>query len=108
MHYYIQFGPVYDTDDAQKVVEECIATELIERRGMTKWIDLISSAHLQVRWSPLRLQPQGGAAQLTPCGDHAGSREENQRDGKRRGGQQRPGEVALGVLQVLQSNNGIR
>lgn len=50
MHYHIQFGPAYDRDNMQKVVEECIADELIESRGTAKWIDLISSAHLQVRW----------------------------------------------------------
>lgn len=48
MHYYIQFGPVYKRDDMQKAVEECIADELIESRGMAKWIDLVGSAHLQV------------------------------------------------------------
>lgn len=50
MHYHIQFGPSYNRDNMQKVVEECIADELIESRGTAKWIDLISSAHLQVRW----------------------------------------------------------
>lgn len=48
MHYSIQFGPAYKTEDVQKAVEECIADELIESRGMAKWIDLIGSAHLQV------------------------------------------------------------
>ncbi|TWW72912.1 Unconventional myosin-VIIb [Takifugu flavidus] len=47
MHYHIQFGPAYNRDNMQKVVEECIADELIESRGTAKWIDLISSAHLQ-------------------------------------------------------------
>lgn len=50
MHYHIQFGPAYNRDNMQKVVEECVADELIESRGTAKWIDLISSAHLQVRW----------------------------------------------------------
>uniref|UniRef100_A0A8C9Y8E5 Myosin VIIBb n=1 Tax=Sander lucioperca TaxID=283035 RepID=A0A8C9Y8E5_SANLU len=48
-HYYIQFGSAYNKDNIQKVVEECIATTLIENKSMTKWIQLISEAHLQVK-----------------------------------------------------------
>uniref|UniRef100_A0A3Q3MPN1 Unconventional myosin-VIIa-like n=1 Tax=Mastacembelus armatus TaxID=205130 RepID=A0A3Q3MPN1_9TELE len=47
-HYYIQFGAAHSKDNIQKVVEECIATQRIESKSMTKWIELISSAHLQV------------------------------------------------------------
>lgn len=47
-HYYIQFGSAYNKENGQKVVEECIATTLIESKSMTKWIQLISTAHLQV------------------------------------------------------------
>uniref|UniRef100_H3CR28 Myosin VIIBb n=1 Tax=Tetraodon nigroviridis TaxID=99883 RepID=H3CR28_TETNG len=47
MHHHIQFGPACNRDDVQQAVEECIPTELIESRGMTKWIHLIRSAHLQ-------------------------------------------------------------
>lgn len=65
MHYCIQFGAAYTRDNMQQVVEECIADKLIESRGMAKWIDLISSAHLQVRWR-LRLQLQVRAVQVTP------------------------------------------
>uniref|UniRef100_A0A3Q3N3P0 Unconventional myosin-VIIa-like n=1 Tax=Mastacembelus armatus TaxID=205130 RepID=A0A3Q3N3P0_9TELE len=46
-HYYIQFGAAHSKDNIQKVVEECIATQRIESKSMTKWIELISSAHLQ-------------------------------------------------------------
>ncbi|XP_039672113.1 unconventional myosin-VIIb-like [Perca fluviatilis] len=46
-HYYIQFGSAYNKDNVQKVVEECIETTLIENKSMTKWIQLISEAHLQ-------------------------------------------------------------
>ncbi|XP_042338431.1 unconventional myosin-VIIb-like, partial [Plectropomus leopardus] len=46
-HYYIKFGSTYNKDNIQKVVEECIATPLIENKSMTKWIQLISAAHLQ-------------------------------------------------------------
>ncbi|XP_038575317.1 unconventional myosin-VIIa-like [Micropterus salmoides] len=46
-HYYIEFGTVYNKDNVQKVVEDCIATPLIENKSMTKWIQLISAAHLQ-------------------------------------------------------------
>ncbi|XP_069020490.1 unconventional myosin-VIIa-like [Embiotoca jacksoni] len=46
-HYYIQYGAEYNKENVQKVVNECIATQLIESRSMTKWIQLISSAHLQ-------------------------------------------------------------
>lgn len=48
-HYYIEFGTVYNKDNVQKVVEDCIATPLIENKSMTKWIQLISAAHLQVK-----------------------------------------------------------
>ncbi|XP_034557968.1 unconventional myosin-VIIa-like [Notolabrus celidotus] len=43
-HYYIQFGSVYSKDNVQRVVEECIATTLIENKSMTRWIQLISDA----------------------------------------------------------------
>ncbi|XP_033507095.2 unconventional myosin-VIIa-like [Epinephelus lanceolatus] len=46
-HYYIQFGSEYNKDNVQKVVEECIATPLIENKSMTRWIQLISAGHLQ-------------------------------------------------------------
>ncbi|XP_018532939.1 unconventional myosin-VIIa isoform X2 [Lates calcarifer] len=44
MHYYIQFGSTNSRENIQKVVEECIATQLIENKSMTKWIQLINSA----------------------------------------------------------------
>lgn len=66
MHYYIQFGPAYNRKDVQQVVEECITTELIKSRGMTKWIDLIGSTHLQVRCRFLTRQLQARAVQVTP------------------------------------------
>lgn len=47
-HYYIQFSSASNRENAQKVVEECIATTLIENKSMTTWIQLISSAHSQV------------------------------------------------------------
>ncbi|KAM8850065.1 unconventional myosin-VIIa-like [Spinachia spinachia] len=46
-HYYIQFGSAYNKDNVRKVVEQCITTTLIESKSMTKWIELISAAHLQ-------------------------------------------------------------
>uniref|UniRef100_A0A3Q3EIJ1 Unconventional myosin-VIIa-like n=1 Tax=Labrus bergylta TaxID=56723 RepID=A0A3Q3EIJ1_9LABR len=46
-HYYIRFGSVYNKDNVQKVVNECIPTPLIENKSMTKWVQLISAAHLQ-------------------------------------------------------------
>lgn len=49
-HYYIQFGTADNKDNVQKVVMDCIATTLIEKKSMTKWIQLISAAHLQVGW----------------------------------------------------------
>ncbi|KAM9323016.1 unconventional myosin-VIIa-like [Pholidichthys leucotaenia] len=42
-HYYIQFGSEESRDNVQRVVEECIATQLIESRSMTTWIELIST-----------------------------------------------------------------
>uniref|UniRef100_A0A8C4DK70 Myosin VIIBb n=1 Tax=Dicentrarchus labrax TaxID=13489 RepID=A0A8C4DK70_DICLA len=46
-HYYIQFGSTHNKDNVRKVVEEFIATPLIENKSMTKWIELISTAYLQ-------------------------------------------------------------
>ncbi|XP_028284277.1 unconventional myosin-VIIa-like isoform X2 [Parambassis ranga] len=46
-HYYIQFGSENNRQNIQKVVEECIATTLIESKSMTKWIQLISDALLK-------------------------------------------------------------
>ncbi|XP_019957019.2 unconventional myosin-VIIa-like [Paralichthys olivaceus] len=46
-HYYIQFGSAHSIENVQRVVEECITTQLIENKSMAKWIQLISSAHLQ-------------------------------------------------------------
>ncbi|XP_074544475.1 unconventional myosin-VIIa-like [Halichoeres trimaculatus] len=43
-HYYIQFGSTINQNDVQKVVEECIATTLIESKSMRRWIQLISQA----------------------------------------------------------------
>lgn len=50
MHYYIQFGSENSKDNMRKVVEECIPIRLIENKSMSKWVQLISTAHLQVRW----------------------------------------------------------
>lgn len=65
MHYSIQFGPAYRREHMQQVVEECITTQLIESRGMTKWIDLIRSAHLQVRCRFLTQTAAPGDLQVT-------------------------------------------
>ncbi|XP_041658240.1 unconventional myosin-VIIa-like [Cheilinus undulatus] len=46
-HYYIRFGSIFNKDNMQKVVTECIATPLIENKSMAKWVQLISAAHLQ-------------------------------------------------------------
>uniref|UniRef100_A0A3Q2TMD6 Unconventional myosin-VIIa-like n=1 Tax=Fundulus heteroclitus TaxID=8078 RepID=A0A3Q2TMD6_FUNHE len=44
MHYFIQFGSRDPTRDiVQKVVLECITTQQIEQRSMTKWIQLITA-----------------------------------------------------------------
>ncbi|XP_061791016.2 unconventional myosin-VIIb-like [Nerophis lumbriciformis] len=50
-HYYIQFGSAYSKENMQKVVEDCIATPLIENKSMGKWIQLISTAHLEGPYS---------------------------------------------------------
>uniref|UniRef100_A0A3Q3J003 Myosin VIIBb n=1 Tax=Monopterus albus TaxID=43700 RepID=A0A3Q3J003_MONAL len=53
-HYYIQFGSAYNKESVQRVVEECIATPLIESKSMTKWMQLISSEVLQVKRHAVR------------------------------------------------------
>lgn len=47
-HYYIQFSSANNQGNVQKVVEECIPIHLIERKSMSKWIQLISAARLEV------------------------------------------------------------
>ncbi|KAM8728243.1 unconventional myosin-VIIa-like [Acanthopagrus schlegelii] len=46
-HYYIQFGSAFNKDNVQRVVDECIATQLIENKSMSRWIQLVSTAVLQ-------------------------------------------------------------
>ncbi|XP_076018235.1 unconventional myosin-VIIb-like [Genypterus blacodes] len=46
-HYYIQFGSEHSTENAHKVVKECINTSLIENKSLSKWVQLITDAHLQ-------------------------------------------------------------
>lgn len=48
-HYYTSFGSVYSRDNVQKVVQECITTQLIESKSMNKWVELISTALSQVQ-----------------------------------------------------------
>lgn len=48
-HYYIQFGSAFNKDNVQRVVDECIATQLIENKSMSRWIQLVSTAVLQVK-----------------------------------------------------------
>lgn len=99
MHYSILFGPTYNRAHVQQVVEECITTQLIESRGMAKWMDLIRSEHAQV--GSRFLTPTAAPGDLhSRCDDHAGSRQEEGKP-KGRAGQQRPAEVALALLQVL-------
>lgn len=47
-HYYIQFRSSNNQGNVQKVVEECIPIHLIEHKSMSKWMQLISAAHLEV------------------------------------------------------------
>lgn len=47
-HYYIQFSLANNRSDAQKVVEECVPIHLIEDKSMSEWIQLVSTAHLEV------------------------------------------------------------
>ncbi|AWP04504.1 putative unconventional myosin-VIIa-like [Scophthalmus maximus] len=46
-HYYTQFGSACSKENVRRVVEQCIATTLIENKSMARWIQLISSAHSQ-------------------------------------------------------------
>uniref|UniRef100_A0A8D3D1Y2 Myosin VIIBb n=1 Tax=Scophthalmus maximus TaxID=52904 RepID=A0A8D3D1Y2_SCOMX len=48
-HYYTQFGSACSKENVRRVVEQCIATTLIENKSMARWIQLISSAHSQVQ-----------------------------------------------------------
>ncbi|XP_071399121.1 unconventional myosin-VIIb-like [Centroberyx affinis] len=47
-HYYVRFGSENSAENVRKVIEECIATSLIETKSMGKWIQLVSAAYLQI------------------------------------------------------------
>ncbi|KAJ8011282.1 hypothetical protein DPEC_G00056530 [Dallia pectoralis] len=47
MHYFVTFGSSNTAGDMKKVVEECIPTELIEKKSLGKWIQLVTTAHTQ-------------------------------------------------------------
>lgn len=51
-HYYIKFGSAHNTENVKEVVKECINTSLIENKSLAKWVQLVSSAHLQVQSVP--------------------------------------------------------
>lgn len=132
-HYYIQFGSAFNKDNVQKVVDECIATQLIESKSMSKWIQLISTAVLQVKsiqsnkrscsvcFVHVMRNVVYGLSVLFLCDmstsgyflypDHTGSlcqREPEKRECKSRTGGQRPTEMAPFLLQVLWRHNDIR
>uniref|UniRef100_A0A4W5PKL4 Myosin VIIB n=1 Tax=Hucho hucho TaxID=62062 RepID=A0A4W5PKL4_9TELE len=48
MYYYVTFGSAISGENAKKVVEECITTELIETKSQGKLIQLVNAAHTQV------------------------------------------------------------
>uniref|UniRef100_A0A6Q2Y884 Myosin VIIBb n=1 Tax=Esox lucius TaxID=8010 RepID=A0A6Q2Y884_ESOLU len=48
MHYFVTFGSTNSVENAKKVVEECITTELIETKSLGKWIEMVTTAHTQV------------------------------------------------------------
>ncbi|CAG5897084.1 unnamed protein product [Menidia menidia] len=61
MHHYIRFGSGHSTDSVQRVVEDCIATRLIENKSMTRWIQLIAGGlseglYVNGRQSPERVK----------------------------------------------------
>ncbi|CAB1325889.1 unnamed protein product [Coregonus sp. 'balchen'] len=47
MYYYVTFGSASSGENAKKVVEDCITTELIETKSQGKWIQLVNTAHTQ-------------------------------------------------------------
>uniref|UniRef100_A0A8C8LRK9 Myosin VIIBb n=1 Tax=Oncorhynchus tshawytscha TaxID=74940 RepID=A0A8C8LRK9_ONCTS len=47
MYYYVTFGSAISGENAKKVVEECITTELIETKSQGKLIQLVNAAHTQ-------------------------------------------------------------
>uniref|UniRef100_A0A8C8FL69 Myosin VIIBb n=1 Tax=Oncorhynchus tshawytscha TaxID=74940 RepID=A0A8C8FL69_ONCTS len=51
MYYYVTFGSAISGENAKKVVEECITTELIETKSQGKLIQLVNAAHTQVNYS---------------------------------------------------------
>nr|XP_057924383.1 unconventional myosin-VIIb-like isoform X1 [Doryrhamphus excisus] len=66
-HYYIQFGSAYSKENMQKVVEDCIATPLIENKSMAKWIQLISTAYLQGPYNNGTMSKDSVKGELVDC-----------------------------------------
>ncbi|XP_012723887.2 unconventional myosin-VIIa [Fundulus heteroclitus] len=65
MHYFIQFGSRDPTRDiVQKVVLECITTQQIEQRSMTKWIQLITAELSKEEYNNGRLRAEKVKADL--------------------------------------------
>lgn len=57
-NYYIQFGSACNKDNVGKVVEECISTTLLEKKSKTKWIELINTAHMEVKCMQSKNSPK--------------------------------------------------
>uniref|UniRef100_A0A6Q2X190 Uncharacterized protein n=1 Tax=Esox lucius TaxID=8010 RepID=A0A6Q2X190_ESOLU len=48
-HFYVQYGPDSGESNAKAVVQDCISPSLLEAKSQDQWMQMVSTAHAQVR-----------------------------------------------------------
>ncbi|XP_036376709.1 unconventional myosin-VIIa [Megalops cyprinoides] len=46
-HFYVQYGSDSGGENAKNVVQDCIKTSLLEAKSEAKWVQMVSTAHLE-------------------------------------------------------------
>lgn len=52
-HFYVQYGSDSGEENAKNVVQACINSSLLEAKSEEKWVQMVSTAHLEVRGSQI-------------------------------------------------------
>lgn len=48
-HFFVQHGADRSMESARSVVEECINSTLLEAKTEEKWVQMVNTAHIEVR-----------------------------------------------------------